>query len=1033
MSYKFNPLTGNFDSVSSGSGSPIDLRKTRVNLTNAESPYAITTNFSDTVYAVNLTGGNVTIELPAVSVDNEGSEIHIYIEVNPNNANVLTINASGADTIRGQTSVNLNVLRDGLTLIPHTYGANHWDALSWERTDEIVYQPGNTGVTSISTLQKLFDYSFSSGQISGCELTDNGDGTIAVSAGEWKLRDQDEPFADCRVYKVNGNASLTPEIGTSYLAVDVNGGDPVWLILTDITGIPCTSTCLQAVLYRDGVDVKWIYLGDYITDFMARYAKSKAVTNWLEYGSGIMVGNPASLRFSVTAGVLYQGTIALSTPAFDSNGADRIIAYYRNGSGGWAKTGGQTDLDNLRYDTGTGTLVNVAAGRYTNFWIYVLVDNPSEVVAVYPQRQFTSLSGALSEEVPTILPPFASKYSIGKLIGRITTRQSVVTAFQNISSIFNTVFTSGTPINHNDLSGRDDVGNHSKIVPSADSSTAFQVMNSLQTDAILTVDTLNQRVGINKATPMRNLDINALANQDATFGLTCDSITTSSKASFRIGQTNSYMTIQHHGAVYTNFGVRQANGSLIEAIGTAGLNICARPITTSEGIKFFTGGEATSNERMRIITNGNIGIGTSTPEQLLHLRGVNPTVRLDDATNSHTFQISNSNGAVAYYDANIDNSAPVAFSGHLFRANGGSKNLLSLKGTGKIGIGIADPIDDLHVHTALGRSAIKFTTTLSGATASDGATFGYIDGGISGAFIWVYEDKNFVVATNNIERMRVDNNGNVGIGVTNPDKPFTLRSTSLPTLNESGIISVGSTDSAAINLGGSIGFTANTTTLANYPMANISGRYETAGAGVYSGYLAFATSSGAGSIAERMRITSIGDVGIGTTNPATMTNYVTLTIGNNEASKSGAIKFRSTYNSGDGAEVFQMTDGAFAVNINASHRALTMGIGWLVLNGFTKLGGDAPAIKHKKLTGTTNAAGGGIVEINHGIAKGKILDVAVCVWYSATGSMAPEFTGIAGYQYHSYHDGIWVYVTNHVTNSENILSKPIKILITYEE
>jgi len=70
---------------------------------------------------------------------------------------------------------------------------------------------------------------------------------------------------------------------------------------------------------------------------------------------------------------------------------------------------------------------------------------------------------------------------------------------------------------------------------------------------------------------------------------------------------------------------------------------------------------------------------------------------------------------------------------------------------------------------------------------------------------------------------------------------------------------------------------------------------------------------------------SAGNVGIGTTNTATLANYVTLTIGDNDATKSGLIKFRSTYNSGDGAEIFQMTDGAFAVNINGSNRALTMG------------------------------------------------------------------------------------------------------------
>jgi hypothetical protein len=64
-------------------------------------------------------------------------------------------------------------------------------------------------------------------------------------------------------------------------------------------------------------------------------------------------------------------------------------------------------------------------------------------------------------------------------------------------------------------------------------------------------------------------------------------------------------------------------------------------------------------------------------------------------------------------------------------------------------------------------------------------------------------------------------------------------------------------------------------------MGFIAGKYQTSGAGVYSGYLQFGTSDSAGTIAERMRIDSSGNVGIGTTSPSTYGNLAVYTAASN--------------------------------------------------------------------------------------------------------------------------------------------------------
>lgn len=117
--------------------------------------------------------------------------------------------------------------------------------------------------------------------------------------------------------------------------------------------------------------------------------------------------------------------------------------------------------------------------------------------------------------------------------------------------------------------------------------------------------------------------------------------------------------------------------------------------------------------------------------------------------------------------------------------------------------------------------------------------------------------------------------GNVGIGTASPGSPLEVLGATGTFGSGGPLVDISSLSGEGAGVGGVLGFSGNDGVATDRGFAMIGGLKENGTSGNYAGYLAFATRPNGGSLAEHMRITSTGNVGIGTATPAN-----TLDIGN---------------------------------------------------------------------------------------------------------------------------------------------------------
>jgi hypothetical protein len=262
---------------------------------------------------------------------------------------------------------------------------------------------------------------------------------------------------------------------------------------------------------------------------------------------------------------------------------------------------------------------------------------------------------------------------------------------------------------------------------------------------------------------------------------------------------------------------------------------------------FWNGG----SERVRIDASGNMGIGTNNPGTYGKLEVVG------SGYTATSLRSSDASGVIVDLAANAADGARLnVLSNHPLQFFTNNTERMRIDSAGNVGIGTSSPEGKLRVYTsgayngtAISKTALQISTdVITGGFAASRIqwSFGTIGNGVKS---WiegsVYGNDYLGIGYGADEHVRFASSGNVGIGTSSPSQKLHV---------VGAVASYGATaslDQSCIQ----ISYESGVGTLTS---SNGSG-----------GAIAFRTNPASNFTAERMRIDSSGNVGIGTTSPAT--------------------------------------------------------------------------------------------------------------------------------------------------------------------
>ncbi len=303
--------------------------------------------------------------------------------------------------------------------------------------------------------------------------------------------------------------------------------------------------------------------------------------------------------------------------------------------------------------------------------------------------------------------------------------------------------------------------------------------------------------------------------------------------------------------------------------------------------------DSTVGNRVTVTSTGSVGIGTTTPFYKLEVNGT-----VEVANGSGLYALSSSGTHYRLVDLDASNVVNMGPNGSIQIANGAPSSAIFVQNTGSVGIGTNSPQVALHVGpTAAGANEVaRFEH--ANAAGSSGITI-YQNGTLKGSLgtgdfvatggantdFGIQSAGNMLFATGGtVQKMVLTSGGNVGIGSTSPTSLLSVygaagaATVTIGSPSNSALLTLdrgSNTQNATFNLntaGVNYGYFGLDTSANSVTLASSNNNQLTVSAHNANLLLRGGTSNGiimqTNGSAEAMRVTSGGNVGIGSSTPS---------------------------------------------------------------------------------------------------------------------------------------------------------------------
>ena len=422
-------------------------------------------------------------------------------------------------------------------------------------------------------------------------------------------------------------------------------------------------------------------------------------------------------------------------------------------------------------------------------------------------------------------------------------------------------------------------------VPGNGTVNGTQLASPFSYDGFFYLNDVTNRVGINSSVPTTALDVQGTVTATEFVG----------NISNPSGISTFYnLTVENDLTVNGSFTTLDTIVTEVDKLEVGANNTTVGVAITQSGtgdiLRLYDG----ASQVVTVTDGGNVGIGSETPQASLDVASTTPVIRFTDTDAGQYTEILHS-GTSFYITADRGNSG----NGDIIFRSGGTSEKARVTSGGQVGVGtvpnngIHSSLNRLHVygpstvgthvgHIMLsGDSAVvgegpQIVFSESGHTSSyAGAYVGFLREGTNSQGSLVFGTRGSVGDSSTIptERLRITSSGDAGIGTDNPSSKLTIAANSA-----SARLELKRTNSA----GGSGSFGAiNFTALDDHSVASIHASSDGNDDGAH---LIFRTTSTASDNSpyvndEAVRITSTGNVGIGTDNPSAKLEVASTSLG----------------------------------------------------------------------------------------------------------------------------------------------------------